>query len=143
MTYQFDGFIQKQLGESTWTIPKERFMQYQRAVGDLRMEYLEEDKPRISVSFLAVVLREVKLQNVRDIPDLVKDPLKVLHAAQTYKVLGPLPHVNAEIRAKGEINDVYVKRDKLYIITKIDLFDNKNTKFAEAFTRIVVREGGF
>ena len=142
MSYQFDGFINKELGESSWKIPKERFMQYQRAVGDLRMEYLEEDKPRISVSFLAVVLREVKLQNVRDIPDLVKDPLKILHAAQSYKILSPLPRVGTEIKAKGLIHDAYVKRNKLYIISKIDLSENNN-KFAEAYTRIVVREGGF
>jgi len=142
MSYGFDGYIGTDLGNKTWTIPKERFMQYQRAVGDLRMEYLEDDKPRISVSFLAVVLREVKLKNVRDISEVVKDPLKILHAAQTYKILGPLPRVNTEIRAKGEIHDIYVKRNKLYIIAKTDLFENDN-KFAETFARIVVREGGF
>ena len=66
MSYSFDGFINNDLGENTWKIPKERFMQYQRAIGDLRMEYLEEDKPKISTSFLAVVLREVKLKNISD-----------------------------------------------------------------------------
>ena len=140
--YGYDGFIGSDLGEKTWKIPKERFLQYQRAVGDVRMEYIEEDRPRISVSFLAVVTREVGLKNVRDMPDIVKDPLKILHAAQSYKILGPLPRVDTEIRAKGELYDIYVKRDKLYCISKMDLFE-KDTKFAEAYMRIVVREGGF
>ncbi|MHA1748190.1 MAG: hypothetical protein ACTSYF_06045 [Promethearchaeota archaeon] len=142
MSFGFDGYIGETLGERTWKIPKERFIQYQRAIGDLRMEYIEEDQPRISVSFLAVVLREVKLKQFRDIPELVKDPLKILHAAQSYKILDHLPKVETEIKAKGEIFDAYVKRNKLYLISKTDLFE-KDKKFAEAYSRIVVREGGF
>ena len=142
MSYSFDGFIGNDLGENTWTIPKERFMQYQRAVGDLRMEYLEEDKPQISTSFLAVVLREVKLKHFRDFPELVKDPLKILHAAQSYKILGPMPRVGSNIRAKGTIYDIFIKREKLYLISKTELFTGQ-TKFAEAYSRIVVRKGGF
>ena len=40
----------------------------------------------------------------------VKDPLKILHAAQSYKILDHLPKVETEIKAKGEIFDAYVKR---------------------------------
>ncbi|NHI92475.1 MAG: hypothetical protein EAX96_08220 [Candidatus Lokiarchaeota archaeon] len=142
MSYGFDGFIGNSLGEKNWKIPKERFIQYQRAIGDLRMEYIEEENPRISVSFLAVVLREVKLKHFKEFSELVKDPLKILHASQSYKILGHLPRVGTEIKAKGIIHDIYIKRDKLNLISKTELFDG-NTKFAEAFSRIVVREGGF
>ena len=142
MSYSFDGYIGNDLGENTWKIPKERFLAYQRAVGDLRMEYIEEDKPKISTSFLAVVLREVKLKHFRDIPDLVKDPLKILHASQSYKILASMPRVGTEIRAKGTIHDIFIKREKLYLISKTELFEGNN-KFAEAYSRIVVRKGGY
>lgn len=142
---EFRKFIGYDLGTRTWRIPTDRLKQYQTATGDTRTEYMKD--ALMSPAFTCVLVREAGNKSTREIVDkngnrLIKDPLKILHAAQGYEFF-KLPKSGTTMTVKSHIANVYVKREKLNIETTQECFDENNELCVKVNHRIVVRQGGF
>ena len=137
---RFKKFIGYKLEEGSWTLPIERMKQYQRAVGDIRPEYMGE-KPIASPAFTCVLILEARTQHVKDVPGINIDYSKVLHASQAYEFYKPLKG-GAIITTKSYISNIYIKREKLWVESTIDCYD-RDDLCVKVINKLVVRKGGF
>ncbi len=136
----YKKFIDHELKEGRWVLPAERMKQYQKAVEDMRPEYIS-DNPITSPAFTCVTVLEARKEHVKDVPGINIDYSKVLHASQAYEFF-KLPKAGTEIRTKSRISDIYIKREKLWIETTIDCYDGDQLCI-RVINKIVVRKGGF
>ena len=135
-----DQFLNQEFDEVTFEIDAERVSQYAVACGETATKYTDANDADFQAppTFVSTLVGGRSMP--RDFPDLGG---MGMDAGKSVEWMAPI-RGGATITGKSHLHDIYTKTGRsgrmVFLVTRMELFDEGGTHVANADTRTVIRE---
>ena len=135
-----DQFLNREFDEVQLPIEVEKVVEYSKTCGELDEKYINADHQ----DFQAPPTFVATLVGGRSLPDDFPRMNGVgMDAGKAVEWLAPI-RTNISLTGKSHLHDVYTKTGRsgrmVFLVTRMELFDDDGTHVANADTRTVIRE---
>ena len=135
-----DQFLNKEFDEVTFEIDGTRFSEYAKACGELDPRFTDPSND----NFQAPPTFVSTLVGGRTLPGNFPRPKGVgMDAGKGVEWMAPIRH-GVTLTGKSHLHDIYTKTGRsgrrIFLVTRMELFDPDNVHVANADTRTVIRE---